>query len=120
MALVPGHWVLVIWTRLENGTECKGKSVPSSVRRRDALAIIFADGIPVRAKDFSQSSEDGPRILPSMKARPGQREHDPTCEQEEHVGKSRARIERTSFSWGELFQMSKKVSFLTLPQGRGN
>ena len=29
-------------------------------------AIMLAERIPVRAKDFSQSCEDGPRMLPSM------------------------------------------------------
>lgn len=37
------------------------------------FASIFADGMPVLANDFSQSREDGPRMFPSMKARPGQR-----------------------------------------------
>jgi hypothetical protein len=30
------------------------------------LASMLAEGMPVRAKDFSQSKEDGPRMLPSM------------------------------------------------------
>ena len=30
------------------------------------LASIFADGTPVFANDFSQSCDDGPRMLPSM------------------------------------------------------
>jgi hypothetical protein len=33
----------------------------------------FFDGIPVRTKDFSQSCEDGPRMSPSMYAKPGHR-----------------------------------------------
>lgn len=33
---------------------------------RAALASMLAEGIPVRANDFSQSWEDGPRMLPSM------------------------------------------------------
>lgn len=31
-----------------------------------ALRSMFADGIPVRWNDFSQSEADGPRMLPSM------------------------------------------------------
>lgn len=30
------------------------------------FASMFADGTPVLAKDFSQSCDDGPRMLPSM------------------------------------------------------
>ena len=30
------------------------------------FASMFADGIPVRANDFSQSCYDGPSMLPSM------------------------------------------------------
>src|SRR5579862_5830349 len=37
------------------------------------LASMLADGTPVRAKDFSQSWVEGPRMLPSINARPGQR-----------------------------------------------
>ena len=40
---------------------------------RGFLDSRLCDGIPVLAKDFSQSWEDGPRMLPSMYARPGQR-----------------------------------------------
>ena len=40
----------------------------------------LAEGIPVRAKDFSQSWEDGPRMFPSIKANPGHRVHVPPCE----------------------------------------
>ena len=34
--------------------------------RAAALRRMFKDGIPVRANDFSQSADDGPRMLPSM------------------------------------------------------
>ena len=37
----------------------------------------FTDGMPVLAKDFWQSSVEGPRMLPSMYASPGQRVHVP-------------------------------------------
>ena len=30
------------------------------------LASMLADGMPVRAKDFSQSAVEGPRMFPSM------------------------------------------------------
>jgi hypothetical protein len=57
----------VIWTRLENnGGSSIGMLVRSWLEESRALPSIFAEGIPVRAKDFSQSREDGPRILPSM------------------------------------------------------
>lgn len=46
------------------------------------LSRLF-DGAPVRAKDFSQSCVDGPRMLPSMYASPGQREQLPPCTQDE-------------------------------------
>ena len=39
----------------------------------DVLAIIPADGTPVLAKDFSQSWDEGPRMSPSIYARPGHR-----------------------------------------------
>ena len=39
---------------------------------------MFAEGMPVRWKDFSQSAVDGPRMLPSMYASPGQRVQVPT------------------------------------------
>src|SRR5580698_5519970 len=38
------------------------------------LASMLAEGTPVRAKDLSQSWDEGPRMLPSRKARPGHRE----------------------------------------------
>jgi len=40
--------------------------VRSWLEEGSVLAIMFADGIPVRAKDFSQSTEDGPRMLPPI------------------------------------------------------
>ena len=80
-----------IWTR------------PGIAGRRegaDALASILAEGMPVRTNDFSQSAVDGPRILPSIQANPGQRVQEATWVQEEQVGRSRAVMERTSFSSG--------------------
>src|ERR1017187_7325459 len=75
---------------------------------------MFADTMPARAKDFSQSCEEGPRMLPvSMYARPGQRVHEPTCVHVEQTGRSRARMERTSFNCVELCQISR--IFCTLP-----
>src|ERR1022692_1579916 len=44
----------------------------------------------------------------------------PTWAQVEQVGRSRARIERTSFNCGELRQMSRNFCRRTLPLGRGN
>jgi hypothetical protein len=61
------------------------------------FASMLADGTPVRAKDFSQSCDEGPRMFPSMKASPGQREQAETCVQWLQVGRSLSRIERTSF-----------------------
>ena len=100
-----------IWTR------------PGKDGRRDgadALASMLAEGIPVRTNDFSQSAVDGPRMLPSMNASPGQCVQVATCEHDEHVGKSRAVMERTSFSWGEFFQMSMNFCRRKLPLGSGN
>src|SRR5271165_5684606 len=93
--------------------------------RRGAEAFSFfasrlAEGMPVRAKDFSQSEEEGPRILPSMKARPGQRLQVAPCAHWEQLERSRRRIERTSFNCSELRQMSMKRCCRTLPQDRGN
>src|SRR5256885_778370 len=84
------------------------------------VLIMFADHMPVRANDFSQSADDGPRILPSMYAKPGQRVHPPTCPQPEQVVRSFNRIERTSFITGESFQIARKRSFRRLPVGSGN
>ena len=64
---------------------------------RTLLASMFADGIPVRANDFSQSCEEGPRMLPSKNASPGHRVQLPPCTHEEQVVKCLNRIERTSF-----------------------
>ena len=72
---------------------------------------MFAEGIPVRAKDFSQSCEDGPRMFPSMKARPGHRVQPATCVHEVQVVRSFTRIERTSFISSEYRQMSMKRCF---------
>jgi len=61
-----------------------------------AFASMLADGTPVRANDRSQSEVDGPRMLPSMKARPGQREQFETWEQEVQVDRSFTRIARSN------------------------
>src|SRR5437879_11342408 len=61
----------------------------------------FSEGIPVRAKDFSQSWIDGPRILPSMYASPGQREHETEWTHFEHPCRSAMLMERTSWNCGE-------------------
>jgi len=85
-----------------------------------ARARIPAVNMPVRKKDFSQSADDGPRMLPSIKARPGQRVQVPRCAHEEQVGKSFPRMERASRSCDEFLQMLRKASLRTLPQGNGN
>src|SRR5579863_1509653 len=91
---------------------------------RDVLAFAFAsmlaEGTPVRANERSQSCDDGPRILPSIKARPGQREQLETCVHEVQVLRSFTRIERTSFISSECRQMSMKRRVRTLPVGSGN
>ena len=51
------------------------------------LACRFFEGMPVRAKDFSQSWIEGPRMSPSMKARPGQRVQPEIWPQPEQVCK---------------------------------
>src|SRR5205809_1333056 len=61
----------------------------------------FSEGIPVLARDFSQSWIDGPRILPSIYASPGQREHEPEWTHFEHPCRSAMLIERTSWNCGE-------------------
>jgi len=53
----------LIWTRLALG--CHAAGAPAATPA-SALRIILAEGIPVRANDFSQSAVDGPRMLPSM------------------------------------------------------
>ena len=85
-----------------------------------AFRNMFADGMPVRWNDFSQSEVDGPRMLPSIYARPGQREHEPAWEQEEHTVRSFTLMERTSCICGDLYQMSANFCLRTLPVGRGN
>src|SRR5437879_12607367 len=91
-------------------------------RSRDArfFASILADGIPVRAKDFSQSCDDGPRVLPSINASPGHRVQLPTSEHEVQVVSSVSRLERTSLIRSAHRQMSTHRSFLTLPVGSAN
>jgi hypothetical protein len=84
------------------------------------LRLRFSDGIPVLANDFSQSAVEGPRMLPSINASPGQRVQVPPWTQTEQPGKSRMVMDRTSFIWGEWFQMSKNFVFLTFPVGSGN
>src|SRR5215467_9656660 len=61
------------------------------------LASMLAEGMPVRAKDFSQSCDEGPRMFPSPNASPGQRVQLPTCVHAVQVGRSFMRIDRTSF-----------------------
>src|SRR6202167_1781842 len=84
------------------------------------LASRFFEGMPVRAKDFSQSAVEGPRIFPSMKANPGQRVQVEPCAQPEQLERSRRRIARTSFNCSESRQMSMKRCCRTLPQDKGN
>ena len=55
--------------------------------------------------DFSQSADDGPRMLPSMYARPGQRVHVAMWPHDEQVCRSRMRMPRTSSSCGEWRQI---------------
>src|ERR1039458_4951444 len=93
--------------------------------RRGAEAVSFfanrlTEGMPVRAKDFSQSAVDGPRIFPSINARPGQRVQVEPCAHWEQLERSRRRIERTSFNCSEWRQMSMKRCWRTLPQDKGN
>jgi hypothetical protein len=70
---------------------------------------MLAEGMPVRTNAFSQSAVEGPRMLPSIKASPGQRVQEATCVHEEQVGKSRAVMERTSFNSDEFFQISMNL-----------
>lgn len=65
------------------------------------LDLRFFDGTSVLAKDFWQSWIEGPRMFPSIFARPGQRVRDEPWTHLEQLGKSRSRIERTSFNCGE-------------------
>ena len=92
--------------RLESGGRAlKEKRAPMRLAnlheiRRSGVAFfdnIFAEGTPVLANDFSQSWEEGPRMLPSIKASPGQRVQPPTWLHDEQVVRSFSRIERTSF-----------------------
>ena len=84
------------------------------------FASRLAEGTPVRAKDFSQSAVEGPRMFPSKNARPGQRVQLEPCAHCEQLDRSRSRIERTSFNCSESRQMSIKRCCRTLPQDRGN
>jgi len=68
----------------------------------------------------SQSELEGPRMLPSMYASPGQRVHVPAWEQEEHTVRSLTLIERTSFIWGDWNQMSLNFWRRTFSVGSGN
>ncbi len=100
-----------------------GEAEPVGIPGMDAevsLRSRFTDGIPVRARDFSQSCVEGPRILPSMYASPGQREQLLPCTQDEQPCSSAMVIARTSCNWGECRQISRKRVFLTLPLGSGN
>jgi hypothetical protein len=73
--------------------------------------------MPVRAKDFSQSAVEGPRMFPSRNARPGQRVQLAPCAHCEQLDRSRRRMERTSFSW---FGVSPDVDEALLPHDKGN
>src|ERR1039458_2975887 len=84
------------------------------------FASRLAEGMPVRAKDFSQSAVEGPRIFPSMNARPGQRVQVEPCAHWEQLERSRRRIERTSFNRAESRQMSMNRCCRTLPHDKGN
>jgi hypothetical protein len=70
-------------------------------------------------KTFSQSWIEGPRMLPSMCASPGQRVQLLPWVQEEQPCKSAMLMERTSFSAGEFCQMSRKRCLRTLPHLEG-
>ena len=65
------------------------------------LLCRLTDSMPVRAYDFSQSCVEGPRILPYMYARPGQREQVDTFPHAEQFGRSLMRMDRTSFNCSE-------------------
>src|ERR1700693_2066811 len=84
------------------------------------FASKLVEGMPVRAKDFSQSAVEGPRIFPSRKARPGQRLQVDPCAHCEQLERSRKRIERTSFNCSEFRQMSMNRCCRTFPQDKGN
>src|SRR5580700_2044348 len=88
--------------------------------RLSFFANRLAEGMPVRANDFSQSAVEGPRIFPSRNASPGQRVQLEPWAHCEQLDRSRSRIERTSFSCSESRQMSIKRCCRTLPQDRGN
>src|ERR1700674_2519836 len=83
-------------------------------------ASRFTDGMPVRAKDFSQSAVEGPRMFPSMNAKPAQRVQVEPCAHCEQPERSRRRIERTSFNCSESRQMSMNRCWRTFPQDKGN
>ena len=78
------------------------------------FASMLAEGTPVLTKDFSQSCEEGPRIFPSINAKPGHRVQLLTCEQDGQVVRSFSRIERTSFIFSECLQISRNFCFRTL------
>src|SRR5580693_100746 len=83
-------------------------------------ACRFTEGMPVRAKDFSQSAVEGPRMFPSMNAKPGHRVQVEPCAHCEQLDRLRNRMERTSFNCSELRQISMKGCCRTLPQDKGN
>jgi hypothetical protein len=64
--------------------------------------------MPVRAKDFSQSAVEDPRMFPSVRAKPGQRVQVEPCAHCEQPDRSFKRIDRTSFGCSESRQMSMK------------
>jgi hypothetical protein len=45
---------------------CTRRAPPEELWAEAAWASMLAEGMPVRAYDFSQSCVEGPRILPSM------------------------------------------------------
>src|SRR5271154_6712795 len=99
---------------------CTSLGAPLRAEAFCFFARRLAEGTPVRAKDFSQSAVEGPRIFPSMNARPGQRVQVEPCAHCEQLDRSRKRIERTSFNCSESRQMSMNRCCRTFPQDKGN
>ncbi len=58
----PGVWAWRVVTHWASSRICTRPAPKAAC----ALAIMFAEGTPVRTNDFSQSAVEGPRILPSM------------------------------------------------------
>src|SRR5580692_1351634 len=99
---------------------CTSFGAPCGVEAFCFFASRLAEGMPVRANDFSQSAVEGPRIFPSRNASPGQRVQLEPWAHCEQLVMSRRRIDRTSFNCSESRQMSMKRCCLTLPQDSGN